>query len=271
MRLLFSGLYQERDDVLYVLKCTWKAVVWFGDTKSLTITSSLFSKKCFLLFAYPIGTVLTLKAAINALHSVCPKWYNIGVELDVPIFQLENIEEKASNPVNQLQDTLDYWLNKMPSPSWRNLVDALKAPTVGERKLANEIEGYCSPAARDQSSLSVSNSFIRNLPTKKLVFGNNTTPPPSEGTEKPPFGCGCGKCTFFSFIERDCPTPIPSASSFPYLDLSGLTHEQQQELRGRLKFESQQIMMQFQDLVSATMNSLIRQKYHCTFQLFIYA
>ena len=82
----------------------------------------------------------------------------------------------------------------------------------------------------------------------------------SEELQKPPFGCGCGKCTFFSFIERGCPTPIPSASSFPYLDLRGLTHEQQQELRGRLWSESQEIMIQFQELVSATIESLIIQK-----------
>ena len=90
-------------------------------------------------------------------------------------------------------------------------------------------------------------------PNANVAICSNTSPPPSE---KPPFGCGCGKCTFFSFIERGCPTPIPSASSFPYLDLSGLTHEQQQELRGRLQFESQQIMIQFQELVSATIESL---------------
>ena len=79
-------------------------------------------------------------------------------------------------------------------------------------------------------------------------------------SEKPPFGCGCGKCTFFSFLERGCPKPIHTASSFPYLDLSGLTHEQQQELRGRLCFESQEIMMQFQKLVSATILSFERQQ-----------
>ena len=79
-----------------------------------------------------------------------------------------------------------------------------------------------------------------------------------EGSQKLPFGCGCGKpCTFFSFIENGCPTPIPSTSSFPYLNLSGLTHEQQQELKGRLRFESREIMMQFQELVSATIESFI--------------
>ena len=83
--------------------------------------------------------------------------------------------------------------------------------------------------------------------------------PPSEESKKPPFGCGCGKCTFLSFIAWGCPTPVPSASSFPYLDLSELTPKQQEELRGRLQFESQQIMMQFQKLVSSTIESLIRQ------------
>ena len=95
------------------------------------------------------GTVLTLKAAINVLHSVCPKWYNIGVQLEVPTFQLKNIEKKTSDLMDQLRDTLDYWMNNDSSPSWRHLVDALKAPSVGENRLAKEIEEkYCCPEGR---------------------------------------------------------------------------------------------------------------------------
>ena len=97
------------------------------------------------------------------------------------------------------------------------------------------------------------------LDTDTEPDGSSTSLPPSEGSQKPPFGCGCGNCTFFSFIESGCPTPIPSESSFPHLDLRRLTHEQQQELRGRLQFESQQIMMQFQELVSATIKSFKRR------------
>ena len=92
------------------------------------------------------GTALTLKATLNALHSVCIKWYNIGVQLEVPTFQLKNIERKASDSMDQLRDTLDYWLSNDLSPSWKHLVDALKAPSVGENRLAEEIEGtYCDP------------------------------------------------------------------------------------------------------------------------------
>ena len=90
-------------------------------------------------------------------------------------------------------------------------------------------------------------------------YSSSTSPPPNEGTKKPPFECGCTKCTLSSFIERGCPKPISSASSFPYLDFTGLTDKQKEDLRERLQFESQEIMMQFQKLVSATIESLFRQ------------
>ena len=78
----------------------------------------------------------------------------------------------------------------------------------------------------------------------------------SEGSQKPPFGCGCGKCTFFSYIESGCPNPIPSASSFPCLDLTRLTRKQQRELQSRLRVESEDIMRKFQHLFSTVYESL---------------
>ena len=101
---------------------------------------------CILCFP-----ALTLKAAINALHSVCHKWYNIGVQLEVPTFQLKSIERKSSDSMNQLRDTLDYWMSNDSSASWIHLVDALKAPSVIENRLAEEVEKkYCYPV--EQSS-----------------------------------------------------------------------------------------------------------------------
>ena len=101
---------------------------------------------CILCFP-----ALTLKAAINALHSVCDKWYTIGVQLEVPTFELRNIVKKSVHSMDQLCDTLDYWMNKVSSPTWRHLVDALKAPSVSENRLAEEIaKKYCCPV--EQSS-----------------------------------------------------------------------------------------------------------------------
>ena len=112
----------------------------------------------------------------------------------------------------------------------------------GTTKAENGAETHCCAESDENTHLSRHSS--------------STSPP---AIQKPPFGCGCGKCTFFNFIERGCPKPISTASSFPYLDLSGLTDEQQQELRGRLCFESQEIIVHFQELVSTTMLSLKNQ------------
>ena len=103
-------------------------------------------------------------------------------------------------------------------------------------------------------------SSASESPTASAVQYDNTSPSTSEESQQPPFGCGCGKCTFLSFLERRCPTPIFSVSSFPYLNLSGLNHQQLQELRGKLQLESEELMIQFQELVSATIESLIRRK-----------
>ena len=69
-------------------------------------------------------------------------------------------------------------------------------------------------------------------------------------------GVGCGNCTFLSYLENGCPNPISTTSSFPYLNMSGLTDEQQQELRSRLSVESQEIIFKFQQLFSTVYESL---------------
>ena len=129
--------------------------------------------------------------------------------------------------------------NRSGSPQYLTSISTTEASSATQRD-NEEIHGY--PECEEDTDLSRHSS--------------STSPPTSE---KPPFGCGCGNCTFFNFIERGCSKPIATASSFPYLNLSGLTQEQKQELRGRLRLEYQEIMMQFQKLVSATMTSLTKR------------
>ena len=80
------------------------------------------------------------------------KWFDIGLQLEVPSFQLKIIKTDTTGAVERLQAMVDYWLNNATVPSWRALVDALKAPAVGESWLAKELEErHCSP--EDQISL----------------------------------------------------------------------------------------------------------------------
>ena len=124
-----------------------------------------------------------------------------------------------------------------------------------------EVHGQATPCSpetllKDEGGQShASESAI----TSVAEHSSSTSPSPCKVSQKPPFGCGCGRCTFFSFVDKGCPMPITLASSFPYLNLSGLTSEQRQELKIRLQIDSQKIMIRFQELVSATIESLIRR------------
>ena len=97
---------------------------------------------------YFSGTALTLKTVFSALHSVSHKWFSIGLQLDVPISRLNIIEADGLGVEKRMRTMLHYWLNNATElrQSWKLLVDALKAPTVGESRLANELEKqHCSP------------------------------------------------------------------------------------------------------------------------------
>ena len=73
------------------------------------------------------------------------------------------------------------------------------------------------------------------------------------------YGCGCGECTFNSLFEKGCPKPIPSMSSFSYLNTEGLDDSQKQILKGRLYREFEVIKTDFARLVYKTCESLIQQ------------
>ena len=78
----------------------------------------------------------------------------------------------------------------------------------------------------------------------------------SEMVVKKVFGCGCGSCSFLSFIEEGCPHPITTKSGLPYLDTSQLSKAEKDLLLGRLIGESQEMVFTFQRLVFRTSQSL---------------
>ena len=74
------------------------------------------------------------------------KWFSIGLRLGVAEYQLMLIKIDRHGVEERMRTMLDHWLNNAAVPSWKVLVDALKAPTVGESRLANELEErHCFP------------------------------------------------------------------------------------------------------------------------------
>ena len=128
-----------------------------------------------------------------------------------------------------------------------------------------EQEDLCTRGQEDSCACNVASGDVF---TSEGASGSPGPSSPSQRdrSQRPSFGCGCGNCTFHSYIENGCPHPIPKTSSFPCVDVSGLTPEQKQELRSRLRVESQDIMFKFQQLLSTIYESL-RERNICVNRL----
>ena len=71
------------------------------------------------------------------------KWRRLGLELDLTPGTLDTIEQRYSDPADRLERVLLEWLYG-GSATWRQLVEALWSPPVGETKLARGLEEeYC--------------------------------------------------------------------------------------------------------------------------------
>ena len=83
----------------------------------------------------------------SEIFSVRDKWYDIGVELNIPYTTLNVIEKDCpNNCADCLRKMLVAWLSSdSPPPSWSALVEALSSEPVGEKRLAGEIQTkYCA-------------------------------------------------------------------------------------------------------------------------------
>lgn len=140
----------------------------------------------------PAGQQLTiddLRVIMKESNNVRAKWYNIGVQLGVPVGTLKAIEKQYLNdPTDCLRETLTTWLKtSFPSPTWTNIVEALRSSVVGETKLAAELEHkYCSsrpappvPVTSQLTApqLSVSHPAVSFPPPQLSSVIDDCTPP----------------------------------------------------------------------------------------------
>ena len=62
---------------------------------------------------------------INKYSELDEKWYLFGVELDVADEELDDLEEKYSDPHKRLLKMFGVWLEKGENPTYRKLIEAL--------------------------------------------------------------------------------------------------------------------------------------------------
>ena len=69
------------------------------------------------------------------------KWFNIGLELDLEVSDLNTINRRHSvDAGNCLMECLEVWLRgSHQPPTWSAMVKALRSPTVGLAEIADRI------------------------------------------------------------------------------------------------------------------------------------
>ena len=88
------------------------------------------------------------------LHAARKHWYNIGVQLQIPVDTLDSIKvENTYNNGECLREVMKNWLKRVdPRPTWRDVVTALNSRTVGECKLAEELKNKHCSCDNDQTA-----------------------------------------------------------------------------------------------------------------------
>ena len=114
-----------------------------------------------------------LSVVMEELNDVRAKWYNIGLQLHVSVGTLDAIKEQYDDLSHCLREALKTWLKTSPSaPTWSNIVDALRSSTVGEVRLAADLEHkYCL-------SIPVSHTSVIGQPSTPQLQASAATSPP---------------------------------------------------------------------------------------------
>ena len=117
------------------------------------------------MYIYPDPMPLTLgdlSEVYEKVYSARPKWYNFGLALELPLATLDSIRIKYHlDPSDCLREMLKTRLKIEHPLMWREIIRALRKPTVGESKLADQLEGVYDP--QEPSSAEVTSHQSESL------------------------------------------------------------------------------------------------------------
>ena len=125
-----------------------------------------------------------------------------------------------------------------------------------------------SPAVQKDSILptplttaSVQKRSVDTSSVSKQESDTSNVPSNEKECAKLPFSCGCGECPPLDFFSNpySCPNPLPTISKFPYLDTSGLTEEERDDLEIQLNEDYLSINQEYASFAISLRRSLKEQ------------
>ena len=90
----------------------------------------------------PSDSTLTVYNVLEVMGKVW-EWEEVGYELGVPSFKLDEIKEQSSTEIEKSHQVGRYWVNTHPDPSWEELGRTLYKR--GEETAAMVLKQYLPP------------------------------------------------------------------------------------------------------------------------------
>ena len=86
------------------------------------------------------ASILSLKPKlknINKYRELDEEWYSLGIELEIDDKELDDLEEKYSDPHRRMIKMFGVWLSKGENPTYRKLIKALA--DIDKRDMAESL------------------------------------------------------------------------------------------------------------------------------------
>ena len=98
------------------------------------------------MYYHAVDDAPSIQQLLYEVGQDCPdKWRVIGVQLNIPEYELEAIAHMNLLPIGCHHKVFDFWRKAITSPySWATIIDVLKSPAVNERSLAIKVEQWLS-------------------------------------------------------------------------------------------------------------------------------
>ena len=185
-----------------------------------------------------------LKGVTDKAWEARVKWFEIGLQLEMDVAELESIEKaNLHQPEKCFTVMLTSWLRQKEA-TWEKLIEALNSKQVGHAQLAESI--HTSLSEMDEHVGVVSANAVNTLVTK---------PEEEDGIA---FKCKCGRhISIIDYLDEKCPC---SAPHFPYLNHGKLTPTEQRSLEKRLHKDTKIIITEFTNLIRSMRTMLKTQQ-----------
>ena len=93
-------------------------------------------------------TIKDLGTVRKDTFEACSKWYDVGLDLGVPVYELDQIQDEHGKTKDCHRAMLKCWLKAGENTTWAALIEVLRSDIVRENSLAQMLEEKLGPSSK---------------------------------------------------------------------------------------------------------------------------